>query len=118
MIKYLNYYKLQFKLFIVLNLVVILPLLLVYLYSPYEWKNLYWLVLTFLFALKIIFYKDGPYKKEISQTMREKLLVELGRPPSKTEVVNRIEFMITARDVVIITIGVFVIFLTLFFGKL
>ena len=118
MINYLNYYKFQFKLFTILNIVVVVPLLLVYLFSPYEWANLYWLVLTFLFALKIIFYKDAPYKKQISHTMREKLQIELGRSPSKTEVVDRIEFMITARDVVIITVGVFVVFLTLFFGKL
>jgi accessory gene regulator protein AgrB len=96
----------------------VVPLVLVYLFSPYEWNNLYWLFLTFLFALKIIFYKEAPYKKELSAIMREKLTKELSRPPSKTEVVNRIEEMITARDVVIVSVGVLVIFVSLFFGKL
>lgn len=118
MIKFFLYYKYQLKLFCTLTLVVVLPLVLVYLFSPYEWDNLYWLFLTFLFALKIIFYKEAPYKKELSSVMREKLTSELSRPPSKTEVINRIEDMIVARDVVIISVGVLVIFTTLFFGKL
>lgn len=116
--KILNYYKYQFKLFSALSVVIVAPLVLVYLYSPYEWENLYWLFLAFLFALKIIFYKEAPYKKELAHTMRVKLQSELGRAPSKMEVVNRIEDMITGRDVVIITIGVTVVFVTLFFGKL
>ncbi|WP_127716946.1 hypothetical protein [Halobacteriovorax sp. HLS] len=112
------YYKLQFKLFAALNCLIVLPLILIYLYSPYEWDNLYWLFLTFLFALKIIFYKEAPYKKSLTQITREKLQSELKRSPSKMEVVNRIEDMVTARDVALVSVGVFVVFITIIFGKL
>ncbi|GEM_PF-5648125 len=116
--KILLYFKLQYKLFLILVCLTGVPLLLVYLYSPYEWKNLYWLFLTFIIALKIIFYKEAPYKKKITPGVRDSLTSEMGRVPSKMEVVNRVEDMINARDTMLLTSAVIVVILTVLFGKL
>ena len=116
--KILLYFKLQYKLFFIIFCLTTVPLLLVYLYSPYEWKNLYWLFVTFIVALKIIFYKEAPYKKKITPGVRDSLTKEMGRVPSKMEVVNRVEDMINARDAMLVTSAIMVIVLTVFFGKI
>lgn len=116
--KILLYFKLQFKLLLILLVLTTVPLLLIYLYSPYEWKNLYWLFLTFLVALKVVFYKEGPYKKKISSEVREGLTKEMNRVPSKMEVVNRVEDMINARDAMLLTSALSIIVITVIFGKI
>ncbi|WP_372651615.1 hypothetical protein [Halobacteriovorax sp.] len=68
--------------------------------------------------MKIIFYKEGPYKKKITPGVRDALTSEIGRVPSKMEVVNRVEDMINARDAMLLSSGVMIIILTVLFGKI
>jgi hypothetical protein len=116
--KLLLYFRLQYKVFLLLVLLTTVPLLLVYLFSPYEWDNLYWLFLTLLFALKVIFYKDGPYKSKVSAGVRDKLTKELKRVPSKMEVVNRVEDLVQARDAMLVASGILIVLVSIVFGKL
>ena len=116
--KLLLYFRLQYGLFLILVCLTAIPLLLVYLFSPYEWKNLYWFFLTFIFALKVVFYKEAPYKKKVSSGVREGLTKELKRVPSKMEVVNRVEDLVQARDVMLVSSGLLVVIITVIFGKI
>ncbi|ATH07236.1 hypothetical protein BIY24_04585 [Halobacteriovorax marinus] len=116
--KILLYFKLQLRLFLILICTTSIPLLLVYLYSPYEWDKLYWLFITFIFALKVVFYKDAPYKKKITPLVREMLTKEYKRVPSKMEVVARIEDMINARDVMLLSSALLIVVITILFSKL
>ncbi|OUR99764.1 hypothetical protein A9Q84_01690 [Halobacteriovorax marinus] len=114
----LTYFKLQYKLFLTLILLVIVPLVLVYLFSPYEWDNLYWLALTFIFALKVVFYKEAPLKKKLIGEVRERFISKTGKVPSKMQIVRGVDEIIVARDVMLVSVGVCVLIVTLFFGKL
>ncbi|PIK13687.1 hypothetical protein [Halobacteriovorax sp. JY17] len=116
--KLLLYFRLQYRLFLILVSLTTVPLLLVYLFSPYEWKNLYWFFLTFIFALKVVFYKEAPYKKKISSGVRDMLTREMKRVPSKMEVVNRVEDLVQARDAMLVASAVIVVLMTVIFGKI
>lgn len=112
------YFKLQYKLFLTLVLLINVPLILVYQYSPYDWPNLYWLALTFILALKLVFYKEAPLRKKLSTEVREHIINKSGKVPSKMEIVGRVEDIIVARDVMLVSVGVLVLIVTLIFGKL
>lgn len=110
--------KYQYKLFIFLFCISILPLTLVYLYLPGEFDKSYYFFLTLLVGLRFSFFKGGLYLEKVRSNMRDVLAKEMGRIPSTNEIVKRVDDVVKSRDYAFGVSAVLVILITALFGKL
>ena len=114
----LLYLKLQSVLFIVIFLVTVLPLTLVFKYSPYQIEGIQYLFLVILLGLKVIFLKDRSYKRKIRKKVKTSLDKELGRPSPGNLLVKRVEDYENAQDVVLGLTAISILFVCVYFNKL
>jgi len=114
--KFIIYIKLQYKLFFVLLCIAVLPAYLTFHYLP-SIANTQYIYLTFLAALKLFFYQDGPYKESLKKTIRPMLEKELKKSPSTNQIIARIEDCLNARDIALAFNAIIIVFMALFFGK-
>jgi hypothetical protein len=75
------------------------PLALIELFFPWEIPQLHFFFIGILIVIKIIFFQDGQYKKNIKTHARGELQKKIGRVPSDSEIIDYVEKKITGRSV-------------------
>jgi hypothetical protein len=88
-----------------------LPLFLLYRFSDLPMEHMHYLFLTFLLALKVIFFKDKEYKLHLNNTLKPQFCDFYGRQPSNKELVQLKEINIIYRGSAIYLAGILVIIL-------
>ncbi len=114
----LLYMRLQYKLFLSLHFFCVLPLFLIYQFSPYPFDNLYFLFLALLLCLRIILFKDDTYLASLKKSVPTALASELGRVPSSSEIVVRVKAHLDSREYIFMIPGVLILVVAIIFGKL
>lgn len=109
--KFFLYSRLQLTLFLSLMVICVIPYILNQTLLNKLIPNLHLIMIILLFGIKILFFKDSLYKKKIKKNIREELIKELGLAPSNKDIEQRIHDYITAKDVVLIAIGVIILIL-------
>lgn len=90
------------KLFLFLISVSAVPLALMKLYFPWEVPHLHFFFIGILIVIRIIFFQDENYKKNLKPNARGQLQKRIGRVPSDSEVIDYIEKKMTGRGVAFI----------------
>jgi hypothetical protein len=115
MLKVLKY---QFKLFIFLLVLTVVPLTLIYEFLPYEFDESYYFFLTLLVGLRFSFFKGQAYLDKVKKNIRDDMTAELGRIPSTNEMVKRVNEVVSSRDYVFGLCGVLIVLVVALYGKL
>lgn len=72
------------------------------LFFPWEIPQLHFFFIGILIVLKIIFFRDDQYKKNIKPRARGELQKKIGRVPSDSEVIDYVDKKLNGRGVAFI----------------
>ncbi|OIQ17545.1 MAG: hypothetical protein BM556_12135 [Bacteriovorax sp. MedPE-SWde] len=111
-------FKLQYKLFLFLFFVTVLPLVAVYQFLPDEFDKSYYFFLTFLVGLRFSFFKGNEHMEKVKKSVREALISEMGRVPSTNDIVKRLDEVATTRDYIFGVCGLCIILISALYGNL
>ena len=99
------YIKSQMKNLVALLLIFVLPFLLFLKLSPYEIPMLQYYILGSLIVYQYVLFDEKSYKHKLERIGHDQLKRELGRIPSKSEIVERVNSLVGLRHVsILITI--------------
>lgn len=105
------------KLFLFLFSISVLPLGIIYQFSPWEIPQVHFFFLGLLFVIRIVFFQEDRYKKNLKPVARAELQRKIGRVPSDPEVIDYIEKLLSGRNVSFIVAIVLCLVITVIFGK-
>lgn len=106
MVKIITLIKVNYKIWIVFTLCILAPYLAVRILLPQVPYILYY-YLTVLAAIKYIILDDKKYREDLRPKIQSYLYKELGKQPSKQQIINRIESMVLVRDLSLVVFAIF-----------
>lgn len=105
------------KLFLFLFSISVLPLVLIFQFSPWEIPQVHYFFLGLLFVIRIVFFREDEYKKNLKPSARKNLHKKIGRVPSDPEVIDYIEKLLAGRNVAFFVVIVISLIVTVGYGK-
>lgn len=90
------------KLFLFLISVSVVPYSLLKVYLPWEIPHLHFFFLGILVIIRIIFFQEEIYKKNLKAVARGELQKKIGRVPSDSEIIDFVESRMKGRGVAFI----------------
>lgn len=105
------------KLFLFLFSITVLPLTLIFQFSPWEIPQIQYLFLGLLLVIRIVFFRQDEYKKNIKMVARERLRLKIGRVPSDPEIIDYIEKILNGRNVSFVAVTILTFFISVVYGK-
>ncbi|MFZ9000619.1 MAG: hypothetical protein ACO20H_04915 [Bacteriovoracaceae bacterium] len=93
--------RLQYHVFLLIQLFLTLPLVVIFLNYKKDFPDIEYLFFGLIFLLKIIFFREKEYRVKLGKTVSKSLSKELGRTPSKSEIVQRINAYVNGRDLML-----------------
>lgn len=111
------YLKHQVRYLLFLLALFVAPLALFFQFSTYELPKVQYVVLASLFASQYFFYRKSEYKQKIEKQVVTVLKDELGRVPSKNEIVQRLDKIVSLREVSIALTALCIVCIMLIFQR-
>jgi len=111
------YCKHQIHYLIFLLVLFVVPLMLFFQFSSYALPKVQYVVLAALIASQYFFYRKHEFQQKIEKDVISALKKELGRLPSKSEIVFRLDQVVSFRGVSIAITVLCILGVMLFFQK-
>jgi hypothetical protein len=105
------------KLFFFLFSTTCLPLILIYIFAPWDIPFIQYFFLCLVFVFRIVFFQEKEYKRKLRIVGKEKLKVKLNRVPSESQVSLFINKKLEQRNISFVAVVVIIFGLTIGFGK-
>ena len=105
------------KLFLLLISITVIPLIAIFQFSPWDFPQIQYFFFGLLFVLRIVFYKEDEYKKNLKTASRKELQKKIKRVPSDSEVIDYIDRKVGGRNTAFIVVIVLTLLVTVIYGK-
>ncbi|MBT7608301.1 MAG: hypothetical protein HN576_01000 [Bacteriovoracaceae bacterium] len=106
------------KLFLFLVSTTCLPLIIIYIFAPWDIPYIQYFFLCLIFVFRIVFFQEKEYKKKLRIIGKESLRIKLGRIPSESQVSVFINKKLEQRNLSFVIAVVVIFGLTIGFEKL
>jgi hypothetical protein len=103
--------------FSLLFLFFVLPLGLFFHYSSYPLPYVQYVILGYLVIFQYAFFNEKNYRNKVEEKAKRQLGNELGRTPSKSEIVVRVSFFVDCRFVSVFLNSLFIVILMVFYRQ-
>lgn len=113
--KFLFYIRSQFLFFFSLVIFSIIPLILFFLYSPYELPNIEYAILAIIIMTQYLFFHEKNYRRQVTPRVIDQLCNKLKRRPSQKQIVRKVEDYVFGRNAALIFNIIILIFVIIFF---
>ncbi len=110
--------KTQSLYFCGLILIFVVPLLLLFRYSPYQIPYIQYFVLGFLYLFQYMRFNEKNYRLQKSPLAKKHLTQEKGKIPSRSKINQRLNEMVEARGISLFFAGALIILLIVTFKKI
>ncbi len=104
----------DFKLFLFLCSVTVIPLGLILKFSPWELPQIQYFFLGLLFVIRIVFYREEEFKKNLKPAAKSALQKKIGRVPSDPETIDYIDKKVAGRNVAFFVVIVLTLVVSIF----
>lgn len=105
------------RLFLLLFAASSLPMILLFLFSPWEIPHIQYFFLGVIFVLRIIFFREEEFKKKLRLDSKSLLQKKMNRIPSEAQVIAHIDKRLEARNISFVMSVVVIFVVTIAFGK-
>lgn len=102
------------KLFLFLCSITAIPLALILKFSPWEIPQIQYFFLGILFVVRIVFYREEEYKKNLKPAAKQELQKKIGRVPSDPETIDYVEKKVAGRNVAFFVVIVLTLIVSIF----
>jgi len=116
--KILLYFKLQFKFFVILCLICLLPLWAFYQFANFKVDYIYLGFFAILLIIRLLQPKEDHYRKIMTNKILHGLEKELNQTPNTNQIVKRSNEYVESRDFAIIFVAALIFLITIYFGKI
>ena len=109
------YIRSQLLFFVILVSLSVLPLVLFFLFSPYELPNIEYAILAIVIMTQYIFFHEKNYRKQVTPKVLNQLEKKLKRNPSGKQIASRVGDYVFGRNAALVFNILVLLFVIIFF---